>query len=81
MLIYNPIAVHDNAGFAFAQFSSFPLQSQVGPSLKERNDMPIRIYKYVGPRGWGEGRSSALNLPVCVSMKVMDMGLFLAPSE
>ena len=27
------------------------------------------------------GGSSALNLPGCVSVKVMDMGLFLAPSE
>ena len=27
------------------------------------------------------GGHSALNLPGCVSMKVMDMGFFLAPSE
>ena len=29
----------------------------------------------------GGGGSSALNLPARVSMKVMDMGLFLSPSE
>ena len=30
----------------------------------------------VGPGGSGGGGNSALNLPRCVSMKVMDMGLF-----
>ena len=33
------------------------------------------------PPGSGVGGYSALNLPGCVSMKVMDIGLFLAPCE
>ena len=33
------------------------------------------------PPGWGGGGFSALNSPGCVSKKVMDMGLFWAPSE
>ena len=32
---------------------------------------------HLGPRGG----NSAVNLPRCVNMKVMDMGQFLAPSE
>ena len=35
----------------------------------------------MGESRGGGGGYSALNLPGCVSMKVMDMGLFLAPSE
>ena len=35
----------------------------------------------VGGGGAGGGRNPALPLPRCVSIKVMDMGLFLAPSE
>ena len=31
--------------------------------------------------GGGGGGNSAFNLPGCVSIKVMDMGLFFAPSE
>ena len=60
------------------------LIAYIGRGLNDRNDtccsylLPCPICPGVGGGGGGY---SALNLPGCVSMKVMDTGQFLAPTE
>ena len=52
-----------------------------GNSLKTLASMKASVSVLRAAWGVGGGGYSVLNLPGCVSMKVMDMGLFFAPSE